>query len=58
MKILINLLHAEFVIMSILMLMLKKEVIVISLENIEALYIEIVISKLNEITKFLSYFTT
>ena len=32
------------------------DVNVISLENIEALHTEIVISILNEITKFLSYF--
>ena len=38
---------AKFVIMAILIMMLKKEIIVISLENIETLHIEIVMLILN-----------
>ena len=38
--------------------MLKKEIIVISYENIEALRLEVVISMLNQVIKFLVYSTT
>ena len=38
--------------------MLKKEIIVISYENIEALRLEVVISMLNQVIKFLLYSTT
>ena len=47
MKILRTLLNVGSVIMIILIKMLKKEIIVILLENIEALHIETVISILN-----------
>ena len=46
------------VIMIILILMLKSEILAISPENIEVLHIEIVISMLNQIIKFLLYFRT
>ena len=39
--------NKELVMTIMLMMILTKEIIFISLENIEALYIEIVISKLN-----------
>ena len=39
-------------------LMLKLEIIVILLKNMEVLHIETVLSILNKITSFLSYFTT
>ena len=47
MKILRTLLNVVSVIMIILIMMLKSEIIVISLKNIEVLHIEIVISVLN-----------
>ena len=47
MKILRTLLNVVSVIMIILIMMLKSEIIVISLKNIEVLHIEIVISILN-----------
>ena len=53
-----TLLDLESVIMIMLIMMLKQEVILVLLENIQALHIAIVISMLNQITKFLSYFTT
>ena len=40
-----NLLNAGFEIIIMLMMMLKKEIIAISLENIKAIHIEIVISE-------------
>ena len=43
MKILRTLLNVEFVIMIILIMMLKQEINVISLENIEVLHIETVL---------------
>ena len=42
-----TLLNLGFVIITMFMVMLKQEIIVISLENVEALHIEIVISTLN-----------
>ena len=42
-----TLLNVEYVIMLMLMMMLKQEIIVTSLENIEDLHTEIVISRLN-----------
>ena len=42
-----TLLNAGSVIMIVLMVMLKQEIIVISLENVEVLHIEIIISILN-----------
>ena len=47
MKILRTLLNDEFVIMIILIMMLKQEINVISLENIEVLHIETVVSILS-----------
>ena len=47
MKILRTLLNDEFVIMIILIMMLKQEINVISLENIEVLHIETVLSILS-----------
>ena len=47
MKILRTLLNVEFVIMIILIMMLKQEINVISLENIEVLHIETVLSILS-----------
>ena len=47
MKILRTLLNVEFVIMIILIMMLKQEINVISLENIEVLHIETVVSILS-----------
>ena len=47
MKILRTLLNFEFVIMIILIMMLKQEINVISLENIEVLHIETVVSILS-----------
>ena len=47
MKILRTLLNVEFVIMIILIMMLKQEINVISLENIEVLHIETVVSTLS-----------
>ena len=47
MKILITLLNFRSVAMITLVMMLKYEIIVISLEDLEALYLEIVISILN-----------
>ena len=58
MKILKTLINVEFAIMFMLMMTLKKEIFFISLENIEYLHIEIVISKSNQIIKFLSYSRT
>ena len=58
MKILKTLTNVEFAIMFMLMMTLKKEIFFISLENIEYLHIEIVISKSNQIIKFLSYSRT
>ena len=47
MKVLRTQLNNGSVVMIVLLVMLKKEIIVISLENIEVLCIEIVISMLN-----------
>ena len=47
MKILRTLLNVEFVIMTMLMVILKLENTGILLENMEVLHIEIVVSKLN-----------
>ena len=47
MKILRTLLNAGSITMIMLIIMLKKEIIDISLENIEALHLEIVLSILN-----------
>ena len=47
MKILRTLLNVEFVIMIILIMMLKQEINVISLENIEVLHIETFVSILS-----------
>ena len=47
MKIFKNLLNVVFVIMVMWMVMLKHEIIVMSLKNIDTLYIEIVISRIN-----------
>ena len=58
MKILKTLINVEFAIMFMLMMTLKKEIFFISLENIEYLHIEIVISNSNQIIKFLSYSRT
>ena len=58
MKILRTLLNVRSVKRVMLIMMLKEEIIVIPPENIEALCIDIVISILNQVTKFLSYFTT
>ena len=41
-----------------LMAMLNEDIIVISYENIEALHIEVAISTLNQVVKFLLYSTT
>ena len=57
MKILRALLNVESMIIFMLMVMLKEDIIVISLENIEAQHVEIVVSTRNQITKFLLYFT-
>ena len=57
MKVLITLLNVGFVMMIMLMVMLKYEITVISLENIEGLHRETVITKLHEIIKFLLYST-
>ena len=46
-KTLTTLLNVGFVIMFILVVMLKQEIIIILLENIEALHIEIIIPRLN-----------
>ena len=51
------LLNVRSVTMIMLIMMLKREIIVISLKNIESLHLEIVISILNYITIFLFYFT-
>ena len=53
MKIFRTLVNVASVIIIMLMMMLKYEIIVILLENIEALHIEILISMLDEIIKFL-----
>ena len=58
MKILRTLLNVEFVIMTMLMVISKLENTGILLENMEALHIEILVSKLNQIKKFLSFFST
>ena len=57
MKILRALLNVGSMIILMLMVMLKEDIIVISLENIEAQHVEIVVSMRNQITKFLLYFT-
>ena len=57
MKILRALLNVGSMIIFMLMVMLKEEIIVISLENIEAQHVEIVVSTRNQITKLLLYFT-
>ena len=57
MKILRALLNVGSMIIFMLMVMLKEDIIVISLENIEAQHVEIVVSMRNQITKFLLYFT-
>ena len=57
MKILRALLNVGSMIILMLMVMLKEDIIVISLENIEAQHVEIVVSTRNQITKLLLYFT-
>ena len=52
------LLNATFVIIFMLMVILEQEIMVILLENIEALDKEIVILTLNQIIKLLLYSTT
>ena len=54
-KILKTLLNAGFVIIIMLTMMLKEEIIIKSLESLEAQHIETVISRLNQIIKLLSY---
>ena len=51
-------LNATFVIIFMLMVILEQEIMVILLENIEALDKEIVILTLNQIIKLLLYSTT
>ena len=51
-------LNATFVIIFMLMVILEQEIMVILLENIEALDKEIVILMLNQIIKLLLYSTT
>ena len=52
------LLNATFVIIFMLMVILEQEIMVILLENIEALDKDIVILTLNQIIKLLLYSTT
>ena len=53
-----NSIDGEFAIANILMMMFKWEIIAMSLENIDNLHIEIAISRLNQIIKFLFHCTT
>ena len=53
-----TLLNFGFLIMLMFKVVSKQEIIIISLENIEVLCIEIVISNLNQLIKFVLYSTT
>ena len=53
-----NSIDGGFAIANMLMMMFKWEIIAMSLKNIENLHIEIAISRLNQIIKFLLHCTT
>ena len=53
-----TILNFGFLIMLMFKVVSKQEIIIISLENIEVLCIEIVISNLNQLIKFVLYSTT